>query len=89
MGLKNEDPNIFEKQGLKTLVKEHDYFKSFQNMQKIYYRYPRTSLYSNFYLNLVQVISEYPLYNQEEELKIPPEEIEDLKKLGILAYVKN
>ena len=84
MSLKNEEKNLFEKEDTKTLIKEHDYFKCFQNMQKIYYRFPRTSIYSNFYLNLVQVLSEYSLFNPEEELKISPEEIEDLKEIGIL-----
>lgn len=56
----------------KAVIKEYNFLKIFQNMQMIYYKYSRTTLYSDLYFNVIQVISHSYLYNKslkEEEIK--------------------
>ena len=65
----------------KAVIKEYNFLKIFQNMQMIYYKYARTILYSDLYLNMVQVISHSCLYNKS----LKEDEIKDLIDLGILV----
>ena len=65
----------------KAIIKEYNFLKIFQNMQMIYYKYSRTTLYSDLYFNIIQVISHSCLYNKS----LKEEEIKDLIDLGILV----
>ena len=65
----------------KANIKEYNFFKCFQNLQMIYYKYSRTSLYSELYLNKIQVYVRSCLFNKS----IKEEEIKDLIDLGVLV----
>lgn len=65
----------------KAIIKEYNFLKCFQNMQIIYYKYAKTTLFSEFYLNRIQVITYSCLFNKS----IKEEEIKDLIDLGILV----
>ena len=65
----------------KAIIKEYNFFKVFQNAQMIYYKYAKTTLYSEFYLNKIIVLTHSCLFNKS----IKEEEIKDLIDLGILV----
>ena len=64
----------------KANIKEYNFLKCFQNMQMIYYKYARTSLYSKLYFKKVRVLTHSCLFNKS----IKEEEIKDLIDLGVL-----
>ena len=65
----------------KAIIKEYNFLKCFQNMQMIYYKYARVTLYSDFFINKVQVLNHSALFNKS----IKEEEIKDIIDLGILV----
>ena len=65
----------------KAKIKEYNFFKCFQNLQMIYYKYSRTNLYSELFLNKIQVYIRSCLFNKS----IKEEDIKDLIDLGILV----
>ena len=65
----------YEENKLKTVEKKYNYLKCFQNIQKIYYKYPKTTLYKN-----IEVISHSSLFNKS----INEDDIKDLIDLNIL-----
>ena len=77
----NLNYSIEETKLLKTVVKEYNFYKCFQNLQVISYKFTKTTIYSNLYLNSIKVISHYSLYNKS----LKDEEIKDLIDLGILV----
>jgi len=76
----NLNYSIEESKLLKTVVKEYNFPKCFQNLQTIYYKYNKTTLYNNYYLTTIKVISHSSLFNKS----IKDEDIKDLIDLGIL-----
>ena len=76
----NLNYSIEETKLLKTVVKEYNFLKCFQNLQIIYFKFTKTILYSNLYLNSTKVISHSNLYNKS----IKDDDIKDLIDLGIL-----
>ena len=77
----NLNYSIEESKLEKTVSKEYDFYKCFKNLQNIYFKYSKTTLYSKFYLNSVQVISHSSLFNKS----IKEEDIKDLIDLDILV----
>ena len=77
----NLNYSIEETKLLKTVVKEYNFYKCFQNLQVISYKFTKTTIYSNLYLNSIKVISHSSLYNKS----LKDEEIKDLIDLGILV----
>ena len=76
----NLNYSVEESKLLKTVVKEYNFLKCFENLQTIWYKYTKTVLYSNLYLHSTKVISHSSLYNKS----IKDEDIKDLIDLGIL-----
>jgi hypothetical protein len=85
----------YEENELKIVEKKYNYLKCFQNIQKIYYKYPKTTLYKN-----IEVISHSSLFNKsinEEDIKdlidlnilVPYEDINNNKKIKINSKEKN
>ena len=73
--------NIEEIMAAKANIKEYNFLKCFQNMQMVYYKSPRVSLYSEYYLKKVQAITHSSLFNKS----IKEEYIKDLIDLGIIV----
>ena len=73
--------NIEEIMAAKANIKEYNFLKCFQNMQMVYYKSPRVSLYSEYYLKKVQAITHSSLFNKS----IKEEDIKDLIDLGIIV----
>ena len=83
--LLNLNYSIEESKLLKTVVKEYNFLKCFENLQTIWYKYTKTTLYYNLYLNSIKVISHSNLYNKS----IKDEDIKDLIDLGILEPLED
>ena len=66
---------------LKTVVKEYNFLKCFQNIQMIYYKYSKTTLYNFYFFSSIKVISHSCLFNKS----IKEEDIKDLIDLNILV----
>ena len=81
----NLNYSIEESKLLKTVVKEYNFLKCFENLQTIWYKYTKTTLYYNLYLNSIKVISHSNLYNKS----IKDEDIKDLIDLGILEPLED
>ena len=81
----NLNYSIEESKLLKTVVKEYNFLKCFENLQTIWYKYTKTTLYYNLYLNSIKVISHSNLYNKS----IKDEDIRDLIDLGILEPLED
>lgn len=79
--ISNLNYKIEESKVVNTNVKEYNFLKCFQNMQMIYYKYSRTILYSNLYINNIQVYSHSSLFSKS----IKEEEIKDLIDLEVLV----
>ena len=79
--ISNLNYKIEESKVANTNVKEYNFLKCFQNMQMIYYKYSRTILYSNLYINNIQVYSHSSLFSKS----IKEEEIKDLIDLEVLV----
>ena len=69
----NLNYSIEETKLLKTVVKEYNFLKCFQNLQIIYFKFTKTTLYSNYYLNSTKVINHSNLFNKsikDEDIKV-------------------
>ena len=78
--ISNLNYKIEESKVSKANIKEYNFLKCFQNMQMIYYKYTRTLLYSNLYINNIQVYSHSSLFSKS----LKEEDIKDLIDLGVL-----
>ena len=76
----NLNYSIEESKLIKTKAKEYNFYKCFQNLQTIYYKYTKTTIYTKFFFSSTKVISHSCLFNKS----IKDEEIKDLIDLGIL-----
>jgi hypothetical protein len=79
--ISNLNYKIEESKVSKANIKEYNFLKCFQNMQMIYYKYTRTVLYSNLYINNITVYSHSSLFSKS----LKEEEIKDLIDLGVLT----